>query len=211
MLDAAIEAVIIPAADILDHSAPSRISKAPSGRRVQARFLVPSQWTFYDTFEEVYNCFAGVLETKIGAETNRETLICLTDTRSSESFRPCALGSSNPLSCHYLDVGLDIPSSGTLSCVLGASEVSDLPPPTSISGSTYIAQQTALSDRKLVRGNCEVSYRLQAQLCRGQKLIQELSIPVKFPADHQVMLKASPLSNIMGSGIFTTLMANRSA
>lgn len=198
MLDEGIEAVIVSVSNTPIHCVPYRNGKLLSDRHLQVRFFVPSQWILDGVFEEVHYCFAGVVQTRIGAKANRETLTCQTDTRSLEDFQLCARESSDPFPSHYLDFILQIPTSGTLSCVPGVSEVGDLPPSMSFSGSTYLAQHTALSDRQPLRGSCEVSYRIHAQFCRGQKLVQELSMPITLLADQQLVLKAPPLLDIAG-------------
>ena len=198
MLDATIEAVIIPAFSTPDRHVPYRNGKIPFGRQLQARVLVPSQWILDSTFEGIQYCFVGVLQTRIGSKANRETLICLTGTRSLEDFQPCTPGSSDPFPRHYLDFTLHISTSETVSCIPGAAEDDDLPPSTSFSGSMYVAQQTVLSDQHRVQGTCEVSYRIQARFCRGQKLVRELSMPITLLADQQLVLKAPPLSDIVG-------------
>lgn len=199
MLDATIEAVVVPASKTVGNHVPHQDGKVPSGQHLHARFLVPSQWVLDGMFDEVHYCFAGVLRTRIGSMANTETLICLTDTESLGSFQPYASGSGDRVSRHYLDINLHIPASQTLP---GVAEVTDLPPSMSFADSTYLTQQTALSDRHRVEGICEVCYRIQAQFCRGHEVLRDLSMPIKLLSAQRIVLKTPPLSDIAASPKF---------
>ena len=98
-------------------------------------------------------------------------LITLTDVRSPRDFQltACDPDSDEPQSRH-LDFYFDFPAKGSIRDK-NPGQSPYFPPSRTISGLTHIQQPSALSDRHIVRGICEVSYWIEAQFrLGGQKV-----------------------------------------
>ncbi|KEF62349.1 uncharacterized protein A1O9_00321, partial [Exophiala aquamarina CBS 119918] len=180
----------------LQISSPAGEENTPSDRRrVSGRLSVFDDSVRQLAFDTVQLCFRGVIASCIGRQTSLEDIITLTDIKSAGDFRSHTV--SNPkhsTQAHYVDFFFKLPTHASASAGLSKT----LPLTTSIEGSTSVTQSTAMNDRHIVQGECEVSYWIEAQFrCRGQQvgsLHQPVRISGLYPDLHISLWNGQPLT-----------------
>ncbi|EXJ86550.1 hypothetical protein A1O3_03503 [Capronia epimyces CBS 606.96] len=153
-------------------------SASPPRLQLHGRITVSDQDGSFDT---VRIRLRGAIRTRIGGQVAVEKLPPSTELRSNLDFKPVYSASQPATDEQHLDFVCPIPftkdrqKSSFSERGLGGRTVSSSPsgmlnafvPSLQISGSTYITRVTALTDRHVVRGSCDVVYWLEAELLRS--------------------------------------------
>lgn len=98
--------------------------------------------------------------------------------RTNLDFKPAYSASRQQSEEQTLDFICPIPSATPTTARHGALD--GFVPSMSLSGSTYVTRVTALRDRHLVEGSCEVGYTLEAEFLRSEtnQVVRRISCPV---------------------------------
>lgn len=82
----------------------------------------------------------------------------------------------------FVDFFFDIPYTKSTSSSENATISQDLPSSTLVKASKYITHHTALSDRQVVEGICNVSYQVGARFFQQDLPVFETDCPVELLA-----------------------------
>ncbi|EHY57418.1 hypothetical protein HRR83_002904 [Exophiala dermatitidis] len=164
-------------------------SAAGSRLRLHGRITVLGQ---DESFDKVKIRLRGAVRTKIGARMAVEKLSTSSVKRTNLDFKPAYSPSQQHTDEQQLDFACIVPltrdrrkpSSVTTPAHDARSryfndKLDRLVPSMTMSGSTYITRVTALKDRHLVQGSCEVVYWLETEFLRSQtgEVVRKLSCP----------------------------------
>ncbi|EXJ80334.1 hypothetical protein A1O1_08478 [Capronia coronata CBS 617.96] len=189
-----IEVLGISTAAAEEHDVLSNLEdkSAPHPRlRLHGRITVFDQDGSFDT---VNIRLRGAIRTRIGAQLSVEKLPISTELRSNLDFKPVYSASQQQTDEQHLDFICPVPSTSER-CKSSHEERSlntrhrtstqgegldAILPSMTITGSTYITRVTALKDRHLVHGSCDVLYWLEALFlrCGSREVVRKLSCPV---------------------------------
>lgn len=184
----------------LQISSPPERPNAPNGRRrLSGRLSVLDDSIKQHAFDTVQLCFrgkialsnwpiqishlnSGIIASCIGEKTSLEDIITLTDIKAAGDFHPHVISCQKQSTQGYcVDFFFQLPTHASAST--GTSK--SLPWTTVIEGSTSVTQSTAMNDRHVVQGECEVSYWIEAQFrSRGEQvgsLHQSVRITAIYP------------------------------
>lgn len=105
-----------------------------------------------------------------------------TETKTNLDFKPVYSASRQRSEEQHLDFTCPIPSANALN---SQSDVDGFVPSMSMSGTTYVTRVTAIRDRHLVEGACEVVYSLEAEFLRSgtNQLVRRISCPVDVSSE----------------------------
>ena len=176
-----------------------------SGLRLHGRVTVFNQDGSFDT---IRIRLQGAIRTKIGSQVAVEKIPSTTVSKTNLDFKPVYSATRQKTEEQYLDFVCAVPTPN------GASEAV---PSMTLSGSTYLTKVTALTNRELLEGSCEVVYALEAEFLQSEtnQLVRRISTPVDIssgltPLDVEVTGRsdrieesakpqARPLSRFLGS------------
>lgn len=119
----------------------------------------------------------GVIASCIGQKSTLEDIITLTDIKAAGDFRAHVIPNQKlSVQGYCVDFFFQLPTHGSATTCLTKT----LPLTTVIEGSTSVTQSTAMNDRQIIEGECEVSYWIEAQFrSRGQQ-VGSLHQPVRI-------------------------------
>ncbi|OAG35366.1 hypothetical protein AYO21_10437 [Fonsecaea monophora] len=145
-------------------------ANAPSRLRLHGRINIFNQDGSFDT---VRIRLQGAIYTKIGSQAAVEKIPSTSVVKSNLDFKPAYSASRERSEEQYLDFVCLIPSSKR-----GLS--ADFVPSMTLSGTTYLTKVTALTNRELLEGSCQVVYTLEAEFLRSQtnQVVRRISCPV---------------------------------
>lgn len=137
----------------------------------------------------------GVIASCIGRQTSLEDIITLTDIKSAGDFRSHTISNQkHSTQACYVDFFFKLPTHASASAGLTKT----LPLTTTIEGSTSVTQSTAMNDRHIVQGECEVSYWIEAQFRSRGRQVGSLHQPVQisglYPHLHISLSNGQPLT-----------------
>ncbi|KAJ9612298.1 hypothetical protein H2200_003895 [Cladophialophora chaetospira] len=140
-----------------------------SGLSLHGRVTVFNQDGFFDT---VRIRLLGAIRTKIGSQVAVEKIPSTTVTKTNLDFKPVYSTTRQRTEEQYLDFVCAVP---TPNCTPEA-----FVPSMKLSGTTYLTKVTALTNRELLEGSCEVVYGLEAEFLRSEtnQLVRRISCPV---------------------------------
>jgi len=140
-----------------------------SGLRLHGRVTVFNQDGSFDT---VRIRLQGAIRTKIGSQVAVEKIPSTTVSKSNLDFKPVYSTTQQRTDEQYVDFVCAVPTPN------GASEA--FVPSMKLSGTTYLTKVTALTNRELLEGSCEVLYALEAEFLRSEtkQLVRRISCPV---------------------------------
>jgi hypothetical protein len=153
-------------------------------------FRVHGRVTVYDqdgSFESVRITLRGAIKTRIGSRNALEQLPSSRLLKSHLDFKPTYSASQHAAEEQHLDFVMTLPSRSTQqnnSKNVNVGQMDTFVPSLSIAGSSYVTRVTALKDRHLVEGHCEVVYWLEAELLRSNVLVRMMSCPVDVSSLH---------------------------
>lgn len=136
-----------------------------------------------------------MITSTVGYKTALEDIITLTDIKSASDFRQTSSSTPNDTrKGRHVDFYFEVPTSTS-----GRDEVyRSLPLSTTISGSASLTQNTALNDHRIIRGECEVAYWIEAQFRLAGKQVGFLNHDVKvsslYPRLRASVSKGYPLT-----------------
>ncbi|KAK5057620.1 hypothetical protein LTR84_011620 [Exophiala bonariae] len=164
----------------LQISAPTGEVTTSSGRhRVSGRLSVLDDSVRRHGFDTVQLCFRGVIASCIGQKTCLEDIITLTDIKAAGDFRPHMISSQKySTKGHYVDFFFQLPTHASPATGL----IKTLPLTTIVEGSTSVTHSTAMNDRQVIQGECEVSYWIEAQFRSRGEQVGSLNQPVRISA-----------------------------
>ncbi|KAK5065073.1 hypothetical protein LTR84_000908 [Exophiala bonariae] len=154
--------------------------------RVHGRLNVNSQ---VDAFDLVRIDLRGAIKTRIGSKNAIEPLPSSTLVKSHLDFKPAYNASRNATEDQRLDFMMQLPSRSSRqekSKDATNGSTNAFVPSLSLAASTYITRVTALKDRHLVEGSCQVVYWLEAELVQSgsERIVRKLSCPVDVSSLH---------------------------
>ncbi|KIW71157.1 hypothetical protein PV04_03355 [Phialophora macrospora] len=142
----------------------------PSRLRLHGRVTIFNQDGSFDT---VRVRLQGAIRTKIGSQVAVEKIPATSVTKTNLDFKPVYSATRQRTEEQYLDFVCAVPSPRN-----GAPEA--FIPSMTLSGTTYLTKVTALTNRELLEGSCEVVYTLEAEFLRSEtnQLVRRISCPV---------------------------------
>jgi len=154
--------------------------------RVHGRLNVNNQ---VDAYDLVRIDLRGAIKTRIGSKNAIEPLPTSTLVKSHLDFKPAYTALRNATEEQRLDFMMQLPSRSSRqdkSKDATNGSTNAFVPSLSLAASTYITRVTALKDRHLVEGSCQVVYWLEAELVQSatDKVIRRLSCPVDVSSLH---------------------------
>lgn len=154
--------------------------------RVHGRLNVNNQ---DGAFDLVRIDLRGAIKTRIGSKNAIEPLPSSTLVKSHMDFKPAYAASRHTAEEQRLDFMMQLPSrSSRQDSLKGTTDGSTnaFVPSLSLAASTYITRVTALKDRHLVEGSCQVVYWLEAELLRSNtdRVVRRLTCPVDVSSLH---------------------------
>jgi hypothetical protein len=129
------------------------------------------------SFDSVRIRLLGVIRTKIGSKVAAENIALTSITRSNYDFRPVYSVTQQTTEEQYLDFTCPVPSPRN-------SAAGTFVPSVKLDGTTYLTKVTALSNRELLQGSCEVVYVLEAELVQAASglVVRRISCQVDISA-----------------------------
>ncbi|EXJ72059.1 uncharacterized protein A1O5_04562 [Cladophialophora psammophila CBS 110553] len=143
---------------------------ARSRLRLHGRISVFNQDGSFDT---VRIQLQGAIRTKIGSQAAVEKIPSTSIVKTNLDFKPVYSPSQQRSEEQYLDFVCPIPSPRN-------APFGEFVPSMTLSGTTYLTRVTALTNRELLEGSCEVAYSLEAEFLRSQtgQVVRRISCPV---------------------------------
>jgi hypothetical protein len=145
-------------------------TKSQSALQLHGRVTVFNQDGSFDT---VRIRLQGAIRTKIGSRVAVEKIPATSVTKTNFDFKPVYSATRQPTEEQYLDFVCAVPTP--------KNSTSDaFIPSTTLSGTTYLTKVTALTNRELLKGSCEVVYTLEADFLRSatRQVVRRISCPV---------------------------------
>ncbi|KEF61578.1 uncharacterized protein A1O9_03146 [Exophiala aquamarina CBS 119918] len=157
-------------------------------------FRVHGRVNVYDqdgSFDMVRINVKGAVKTRIGSMNAIEPLPTSTLTKSHLDFKPTYSASGHGAEEQHLDFVMPLPSRtiGTQRNNVKdakAGPTDTFVPSLSLAAQTYITRVTALKDRHLMEGNCQVVYWLETELLRSEtdRVVRKMSCPIDVSSLH---------------------------
>jgi len=155
-------------------------------------FRVHGRVNVYDqdgSFDTVRINLRGAVKTRIGPKTSIEPLPTSTLTKTNLDFKPTYSASGHGAEEQHLDFVMPLPSrmaQQSSAKDAQASPTDTFVPSLSLSAKTYITRVTALKDRHLMDGHCQVVYWLETELLRSEtnRVVRKMSCPVDVSSLH---------------------------
>jgi hypothetical protein len=161
---------------------------APSSLRLHGRVTVFNQ---DGSFDMVRIRLQGTVRTRIGTQVATEKTAMSSITKTKFDFQPVYSASRHSTEEQFLDFVCPVPTSSN-------GVLNTFVPSTTLSGKTYLTKVTALTNRELLEGSCEVVYTLEAAFLQSasKKVVRRISCPVDIsssltPLDVQVTSSGS--------------------
>jgi hypothetical protein len=144
--------------------------------RPQSRLRLHGRVTVFNqdgSFDTVRVRLQGAIRTKIGSQVAVEKIPATSVTKTNLDFKPVYSATRQRTEEQYLDFVCAVPTPRN-----GAPE--SFIPSMTLSGTTYLTKVTALTNRELLEGSCEVVYTLEAEFLRSEtnQLVRRISCPV---------------------------------
>ncbi|KAK5308641.1 hypothetical protein LTR99_001617 [Exophiala xenobiotica] len=166
-------------------------SSASPRLRLHGRIAIHNQ---DDRFDQVKIRLQGAIRSTIGSKVAVEKLNSSTEVLSALAFKPAYSASRQMVEEQHLDFSCPLPSSApTREARQNKSSrngnIDGFVPSMSLTGSTYITRVTAIRDRHLVEGRCDVVYWLEAEFVhsRSGHVVRRLSCPVDVSSLHTLL------------------------
>jgi len=163
-------------------------SSASPRLRLHGRIAIHNQ---DDRFDQIKIRPQGAIRSTIGSRVAVESLNSSTEVLSALAFKPAYSASRQMIEEQHLDFSCPLPSSTpTREAPKNKSsyngDVDGFVPSMSLTGSTYITRVTAIRDRHLVEGRCDVVYWLEAEFVHSGSghVVRRLSCPVDVSSLH---------------------------
>ena len=165
-------------------------SSASPRLRLHGRIAIHNQ---DGCFDQVKIRLQGAIRSTIGSRVAVEKLNPSTEVLSALAFKPAYSASRQLTEEQHLDFSCPLPSSAPTrgarknkSSCHGDGDVDGFMPSMSLTGSTYITRVTAIRDRHLVEGRCDVVYQLEAEFVHSASghVVRRLSCPVDVSSLH---------------------------
>ncbi|KAK4935136.1 hypothetical protein LTR10_023757 [Elasticomyces elasticus] len=131
-----------------------------------------------NSFDQVTIRLQGAIRTKIGSLVAVENLSSSTKVMSNLDFKPAYSASRNQTEEQHLDFTCPMPNVLCKSSRCAAFD--GFIPSMSLTGNTYVTQVTAISNRHLVPGRCDVVYWLEAEFLQSasNQVVRKIACPV---------------------------------
>jgi hypothetical protein len=129
------------------------------------------------SFDSVRIRLLGAIRTKIGSKIAAENIAFTSITKSIYDFQPVYSVLRQKTEEQYLDFTCPVPSPRN-------SAAGTFVPSMKLDGTTYLTKVTALSNRELLQGSCEVVYILEAEFLQAPstRVVRRISCPVDISA-----------------------------
>lgn len=153
-------------------------------------FRVHGRVRVYDqdgSFDSVRITLRGAVKTRIGSKNAVEKLPSSTLMKSHLDFKPTYTASRHAAEEQHLDFVMQWPIRTIKEINTKAGKVgptATFVPSLSLAASTYVTRVTALKDRHLVEGSCQVVYWLEAELLRSNIMVRKMACPVDVSSLH---------------------------
>ncbi|KIW31830.1 uncharacterized protein PV07_03423 [Cladophialophora immunda] len=180
--------------------------------RLDCRLGVLEQSVRQRAFDCVHLYFKGTIKSSIDSRTATEDIISLADIKLLPDFVP-RLSESHPVSnidAFHAEFHFDVPT-----VIATASGVyRPLPLSTIVTGSASVTQTSALTDHRILRGKCQVSYWVEAQFHSGGRRIggvrEAVQISAPYPALRAYLPVRSPVTVQATPNVLTRYMFQKS-
>ncbi|KAK5191234.1 hypothetical protein LTR92_008953 [Exophiala xenobiotica] len=186
----AIHVLGVSAAEETFSSIEDKFSASPR-LRLHGRIAIHNQ---DDRFDQVKIRLQGAIRSTIGSKVAVEKLNSSTEVLSALAFKPAYSASRQMVEEQHLDFSCPLPSSApTREARQNKSfrngNIDGFVPSMSLTGSTYITRVTAIRDRHLVEGRCDVVYWLEAEFVHSGSghVVRRLSCPVDVSSLHTLL------------------------
>jgi len=139
------------------------------------------------SFDSVRITLRGAVKTRIGPKNAVEKLPSSTLMKTHLDFKPTYTASRHAADEQHLDFVMQLPSRTIKENSVKAAKVdptATFVPSLSLAASTYVTRVTALKDRHLVEGSCQVEYWLEAELLRSNLVVRRMACPVDVSSLH---------------------------
>ncbi|OAP57009.1 hypothetical protein AYL99_09121 [Fonsecaea erecta] len=138
--------------------------------RLHGRISVFNQDGSFDT---VRIRLQGAIHTRIGSQAAVQKIPSTSIVKTNLDFKPAYSASQQRTEEQYLDFVCPIPSPRR-----GVPD--EFVPSMTLSGTTYLTKVTALTNRELLEGSCQVAYTLEAEFLRSptNQVVRRISCPV---------------------------------
>ncbi|KAI1625511.1 hypothetical protein EDD37DRAFT_306648 [Exophiala viscosa] len=158
--------------------------------RVTGRLSVLEDSLRQQAFDTVQLCFRGIIASSVGGRSAVEDIITLTDIKTASDFQaPAQTSANDSQNAHHAPFYFELPTTISSS---GSTKLRALPLTSRISGTTRRPSTGGLNDTRSIRGECDISYWIEAQFQQAGKLVGFLSEPVKIvPSLYTPRLRAS--------------------
>ena len=119
----------------------------------------------------------GAIRTKIGSQVAVEKIPGIGITKTNHDFKPSYSATQQRTEEQYLDFICPVPT-------IRRGGPNTFVPSMKLSGTTYLTKVTALRNRELLEGSCEVVYMLEAEFFQSEtkKLVRRVTSPVDVSA-----------------------------
>ncbi|KAK4946511.1 hypothetical protein LTR10_014363 [Elasticomyces elasticus] len=160
--------------------------------RLTGRLSVLEDSLRQQAFDTVQLCFRGIIASSVGGKSAVEDIITLTDIKTVSDFHapsPTSTGRNDSQKAPHAPFYFELPTTISSS---GSTKLRALPLTSRISGTTRLASTGGLNDTRTIRGECNISYWIEAQFQQAGKQVGFLSEPVKIaPSLYTPRLRAS--------------------
>lgn len=138
-----------------------------------------------ESFDLVRIDLRGAIKTRIGSKEAIEPLPSSTLIKSHLDFKPAYIASRHAAEEQRLDFVMQLPSR-SIRQNNSKDATNTFVPSLSLAASTYVTRVTALKDRHLVEGSCQVVYWLEAEILRSttDRVVRRLTCPVDVASLH---------------------------
>ncbi|EXJ89768.1 hypothetical protein A1O3_02835 [Capronia epimyces CBS 606.96] len=166
--------------------------------RLNGRLSVLDASVEQAAFDTVQLRFRGIILSSVGFNSAIEDIITLTDVKALSDFRPTTSSSNSSRTdsekARHVDFYFQLPTN--VSATDGTSR--SLPLSTTIRGVTSASPRGGLNDYQVIRGDCEVSYWVEAQFRQAGRevgfLCEHVKISSLYPRLRVSLAKSLPLT-----------------
>lgn len=161
--------------------------------RLTGRLSVLEDSIRQQAFDTVQLCFRGMIASSVGGRTTVEDIITLTDIKTIDDFQPSEpTPTTNPQqNAHHAPFYFEIPTTVSSSSSTN-NKLCALPLTGRVSGTTKLPSNGSLNDTRTIRGECDISYWIEAQFRQAGRQVGFISEPVRInPSLYTPRLHAS--------------------
>ena len=165
-----------PTIKVLGVSSPEPVTSIDEKTNTSSQLSLHGRVTVFNqdgSFDTVRVRLQGAIRTQIGSQVAVEKIPSTILTKTNFDFKPVYSATRQATEEQYLDFIYPVPT------VRNGSSTKFVPT-MKLSGSTYLTKVTALTNRELLEGSCEVMYSLEAEFLQSEtnQVVRRVGCPV---------------------------------